>query len=294
VTPQGFARKTLAEILAEVEAANIQTFGPGVIQSAQSPLGQLNGLFANLIAQEWELAEDTYQSYDPDQAGGIRLEMLGRLRLLERAGDETDVSFRQAITNAGRARIDLQDLARAVQGISGVTYTQVFVNDADVVDANGIASHSVVVAVLGGDEGTLAHTIRDYVVPGIGTHGNVRVDTNIEGFCRSIWILRPTPVEVWLDVEVEVENDRNGCPPPAPAAIAVALAQDLSGDGQPINGADVDEHMIRVPLAIRHPNVRVMGVNAGRLGGVLAPAPLPIAFNEIAVFSASRIIVTVV
>jgi hypothetical protein len=294
VTPQGFSRKPLAQIIAELEAANVATFGPAVIQSAESPLGQINGLMANLLAIEWEHAEDVYQSYDPDQAEDVRLDTLAKMRLLERATGESDASFRQAITNAGRARIDMQDLVRAVQGVSGVTYAQAFVNDGDAADANGVPGHSIAVAALGGADAALATTLRDYVVPGIGTFGNTRVDTTIDGFCRSIWIMRPTPVEIWLEVEVEVSNDRNGCPPPSSSALAVAIAQDLSGVGQPINGADVDEHMIRVPLAIRHPNVRIVSVTAGVEEGVLAPVPLTIAFDEIATFASERITVTVV
>jgi len=39
VTPTGFSRKRLPEILADLEAANLAVFGPGVIQTAASAAG---------------------------------------------------------------------------------------------------------------------------------------------------------------------------------------------------------------------------------------------------------------
>jgi hypothetical protein len=109
VTPQGFSRKRLPEILGDIETDMKTVFGNGVVLSPQSPLGQLNGLFSSLTAFAWELAEDAYQSYDPDQAEGIRLDQLGRIRLIARALGEADDSYRDAITNSGIARVDLAD-----------------------------------------------------------------------------------------------------------------------------------------------------------------------------------------
>jgi hypothetical protein len=213
VTPQGFNRKPLNVILAEIEEAAIGIFGPALIQSAQSPMGQLNGLFANLVGIEWEHAEDAYQSYDPDQGEGNRLDMLAKLRLLERATAESDESFRLAITNAGRARIDMQDITRAVRGIEGVSFAQTFLNDTSAIDANGMDGHSVCVAVIGGEDDEIARVLRDYIVPGIGSYGNTRVDTEIAGFCRSLQFMRPVPVPIWLALDIRVTADRNGCPP---------------------------------------------------------------------------------
>lgn len=283
VVSTGYNRKPLAVILAEIEEANIATFGPSVVQTPQSPLGQLNGLFADLSAQLWEHGEDVYQSYDPDQAEGARLEMLGKLRLLDRAVGELDPSYRQAITNAGRARIDLQDLIRAVQNIDGVTYVQVFVNDTDVVDANGLEPHSVSVAALGGDDAEIALTVRDYVVPGIGTSGNLRLDTLADGVCRSIWITRPVAVPITLDIEVIRRSDNLGCPPAALTAIAEGLVADLNGERRLVNGEDVTVHAIRSAIEARYPNVEVTSVAGSRAGD--ATMPLAIGFAEIAAFS---------
>ena len=83
VQPTGFVRKPLNVILAEIEAAMITEFGPDAIQTAQSPFGQLNGLFADLANELWERAEDIYLSHDPDQAEGNRLDTIGRVRQIK-------------------------------------------------------------------------------------------------------------------------------------------------------------------------------------------------------------------
>lgn len=292
VIPSGFELKRLPEILAEIEAANIATFGPGVIQTAASPLGQLNGLHADLAAAVWELALSVYQALDPDQAEGVNLERVGKLRLLSRASGESDADFRLAITNAGRARIDMSDLSQALSALSGVTWVQTYVNDADTADADGISAHSVAVAVLGGDADEIAQTVRAYVVPGIGTYGNTILQTTIEGFCRQIKIIRPAVVDVEIEVDVIASADRNGCPPPSALVIASGLADALTGATRP-NGQDVTNYLVRQAVESRYPNIQVSAVRASRVPASPGAVPVAMSFFEIMSVSADRISITV-
>lgn len=293
VDPSGFVLKRLPEILAEIQAANVATFGPGVIQTDQSPLGQMNGLHADLSASAWEIALMVYQALDPDQAEGVNLDRIGKLRLLERAPGESDIDFRSAITNAGRARIDMSDLSQALSAIAGVTWVQTYVNDGDVADADGVSAHSVAVAIIGGDDDEIAKTVRTYVVPGIGTYGNVTLETTIEGFCRSIRIVRPAVVPVTIEVEIEAQADRNGCPPPSALAIAAGLAQSLTGATRPRNGQDLTEFLIRQAIESRYPNVQVVNVQASRTPAAVGAVPVTFNFFEIMAVSADRISITV-
>jgi hypothetical protein len=292
VIPSGFELKRLPEILADIEAANVATFGPGVVQTAATPLGQMNGLHADLTATLWELALTVYQSLDPDQAEGARLDQIAKLRLLSRATDESDTDLRLAITNAGRARIDMSDLSQALSAISGVTYVQTFVNDGDVADADGISGHSVAVAILGGDDDEIARTIRAYVVPGIGTYGNTTIETTIEGFCRSIKIIRPVEVLISLEVDVYARPDRSGCPPPAALAVASGLASALTGAGRPRNGQDVTEYLIRQAIESRYPNIEVDAIRASIFPAAPGALPLALTFFQIMAISSSRISIT--
>lgn len=279
VQPTGFVRKPLARILTEIEANNMTEFGPDVIQTSVSPLGQINGVFAELSALLWELAEDVYQSYDPDQAENTRLDILGRLRLLNRGGNETDESYRQAITNAGRARNDIQDLARAVIGVEGVTYAHVFVNDSEIPDENGLAPGTLAVAVIGGNSEEIAYQMRRFVVPGIVTYGNERVSTNIDGYCRSASIIRPVPVPITLQIRVRRNPDRLGCPAPAIGTIKTALVSDFQNL---MNGEDISIFRVRGVIESQFPGVEVVSFTGERPDVPVVPnQPVLINFIEI-------------
>lgn len=261
ILPTGFSRKPLTIILAEIEAQLITEFGPGVIQTPQSPLGQVNGLMSEVIAKLWEEAEDIYQSYDPDQAEGTRLDTLGSIRLLGR-GAATDEQFRRAITNAGQARIDLQDISRAIAALDGVTYSFVWVNDTGEVDENGMPPGSICVAVTGGDGEEIAQAIRQYIVPGVTVFGTTLVESFIDGFCRSFRILRPIDVPVDLTITVRTRRDSLGCPPPAASAIKAAFLSAL----YLLNGENVSFYRVRSVIESLFSNVEVLSINGARDG----------------------------
>jgi hypothetical protein len=260
VQPTGFVRKPLSVILSEIEALNRTEFGAGVIQDAETPLGQLNGIFAEAATKLWELAEDVYQSYDPDQAEGFRLEMLGRIRLLERAESEIDQSYRQGITNAGAARIDIQDISRAVGELDGVTYSHIFINDTDEADENGQPAGSICVAVTGGDNGEIGQAIRTYIVPGSVLHGNATISSIIDGYCRSFRILRPIEVPVDLVIYVKLKKDVMGCPPPS----ATTIRDTYISKAFLLNGEDIDHYQIRTVIENQFSNVEVVSFNGSR------------------------------
>lgn len=266
VVPKGFNRKPLAVILAELEAANITEFGPKVVQTPQSPLGQINGLAADMIADLWSFGLSVYQSYDPDQAEGVRLDTLAKLRLLRRATQENDFDFRQAITNQGEARIDIQDITRAIKAVPGVTYAKVFLNESQQTDNNRLEPGTICVAVLGGDESDLVAALRSYVVPGISTYGNTYVSTTIEGFCRTFAILRPILVPVTLTVNVKASRDNFGCPPPSALAIANSLKTAFLTTHELINGDDITHFKVRSVIESLFPNVEVVSIVGTRPG----------------------------
>lgn len=84
VTPQGFRRPTLQEILARIEARQRATIDPELDVSTESPLGQLNGIMARELSLLWEQAELIYHSNDPDRAEHAALLALAKLTGTER------------------------------------------------------------------------------------------------------------------------------------------------------------------------------------------------------------------
>lgn len=296
VVPEGFNRKPLSVILAEIEADMVTEFGPQVIQTSQSPFGQINGVMAELVDRLWNVALDSYQSYDAGQAEGVRLDQLAKLRLLRRASDELDPSLRQAITNQGRARIDIPDIERAVTSIEGVTYVKVFVNDGTGQDLNLMPGGSICVAVLGGDDQEIANAILQYIVPGITTFGNYPVSSLLNGRCRSMTILRPILVPVKLTINIRLGRDNFGCPPPSPIAVRDGFLLDMaSGAKQLINGDDLDYFRIRSTIESRFPNVEVVnftGERDGALGAINQPVVM--GFIELATLDPSDIVVNAI
>lgn len=290
VTPAGFARKPLETMLAEIEEGARGVFGADVIQSAASPLGQLNGLCASLVTTLWEVAEDAYQSYDPDQAEVVRLEQLGRLRLLERVAGELDPEYRRAITNADRARIDLPDIERAIADVAGVTWVRVYAN-ARCITVPGLPARAVAAAVIGGDDGDVAATFRPYVVPGIDAYGNRHVSLVVDGYCRAVALVRPALVPVGLRLVVRVQPDALGCPPSSAIAIAEAAANGLSGADRLANGQDLTLHRLRTAVSRAFANVEVVSAEARTGEAAFAPLPFVATFLEMVTVSADDVAV---
>lgn len=280
IQPTGYVRKPISVILAELEAAMVTEFGPGVIQTPQSPLGQLNGLMADLLAEVDERNLDLYQSYDPDQAEGTRLDTLARIRLAKR-GLLTEEAFRKTITNAGQGRIDIQDLAGALASVEGVTYSRVFINDTGETSNPELDQGVVAVAVLGGDDEEVAETIRRYVAPGVSTFGNTRISTTRDGYCRSISMIRPELIPVSISLQVRTSKDRSNCPAPSNAAIAATLEAGWMLNRE--NGMDVSAFSVRSIVEGAYSNVEVLSFEASRPDVDSPPgASVEIAFTEMA------------
>ena len=84
VTETGFARKTLQEIRADLEARLKQVFGPSFETSVDSPNGQLVGALSMALSNVWELAQEVYDSRDPAQATGVSLDFAAAINSIFR------------------------------------------------------------------------------------------------------------------------------------------------------------------------------------------------------------------
>lgn len=290
VQPTGFVRKPLAVILAEIEAALITEFGPELIQTAQTPMGQINGTFSGAGSQFAELTEDVYHANDPDQAEGRNLDRLGRIRLLQR-GALTDSAFRRLITNQGNARIDISDIVSAIRGIDGVTFAYVWTNETGEIVRQELESATIAIAVIGGDDEEIADAIRQYIVPGISTYGNYQIISESTGYCRSFNVIRPIDVPVTINVNVRISKDKEGCPAPNVTAIRDALV--ASWPDYRLNGRDVTRYHVRYLIEGTFSQVEVLSIDASR-DSQPAIGYTSIGFIEIASLSASTTTVTVI
>ena len=284
VISTGYSRKPLTVILQELEDAMIATFGPAVIQSAQSPLGQINGLMANLSAQSWELGEDIYQASDPDVAEGARLDVLAKIRGVERPNGEGDVAFRRRVTNEGRRDTSARDLMATVAAVDGVTCSGVIINRSGLANSDCIPPHSIAVWAIGGDDAEIAAAILTEAVPGIGLYGNTLVEAiDAAGVCRSVQFIRPVAVPITLQVALALNPKICGCRPPSAAEVRDVLTTALAcGEECGFAAAlPVTESMIRRPLASIS-GAEVLSISGGRDGAAAGPLPIQIGCFEIA------------
>jgi len=74
VLPTGFRAKTLEELLLEIQEAERASFGPGINLLATSVFGQINGIFAEHLAELWEVAQGIYGAAYPDSASDAALD----------------------------------------------------------------------------------------------------------------------------------------------------------------------------------------------------------------------------
>lgn len=79
VTAQGFLAKTVQVLLSDIEAQEIANIDPAIDTSPEMPLGQLNGIYANKLAELWELAAVAYNGYSRQNAEGPQLDNVNNL-----------------------------------------------------------------------------------------------------------------------------------------------------------------------------------------------------------------------
>ena len=84
VTPQGFLRKPVRAILADIEASQRGDISQGLDLSSSSPWGQNNGIFSNELGIAWEILEVCYHAFDPDMAKDFLLTSLSKMTGAER------------------------------------------------------------------------------------------------------------------------------------------------------------------------------------------------------------------
>jgi uncharacterized phage protein gp47/JayE len=73
VTVNGFVRKRLPEIKADIEARFANAFGVAISTKPNSVIGQLVGVLSGSVDDLWQLAEDNYNSMYPNTSNGVSL-----------------------------------------------------------------------------------------------------------------------------------------------------------------------------------------------------------------------------
>lgn len=286
VKPTGFVRKPLKNILREIELDMVQVFGEGVVQTSESPLGQINGIFADEINRLWETFEQVYQSFDPDQAESRRLTSIAKLRLLPREAF-SDIELRKLINNEGINKFNLNDIKQSLITVPGISYLEAFLNDDG--DLNGIGPGSgmalgdVCFAVIGGDDSAIADQLVHTMPIGSNSFGNTTINsTAASSVSQSFKIMRVATTRVELVLQLRLKDDKYELFQPDIQQVIEGFVQ--SWAEQRINGRDVDAFAIRRLIECRYPNIELVQFTATVDGGSpqAAGAPVAIDFDKIA------------
>jgi hypothetical protein len=85
VTAAGFVAPTVQELIAQFQTDQLAGVSSTLDVSADSVIGQLNGIYAFYLAQAWEALAGGYDGFDPDKAENVMLTMLSKLTGTPRA-----------------------------------------------------------------------------------------------------------------------------------------------------------------------------------------------------------------
>lgn len=86
VTPTGFSRPSVQEILALIEADQRAEISQTIDQSSDSVLGQNNAIIANQLGVAWEALEAVHDGNDPDRAEADQATSLAKITGTDREG----------------------------------------------------------------------------------------------------------------------------------------------------------------------------------------------------------------
>ncbi|MCK6585966.1 MAG: baseplate J/gp47 family protein, partial [Polyangiaceae bacterium] len=114
VLSTGFKRKTVEEILSDIVTREKGEISASLNTATETPIGQLNGIFAAAVGQVWELAEAVNSSFDPANA---HYQALTQLSLL--TGTQRQPATRSKVTATVNLNGGVTLPAGSVASVSG-------------------------------------------------------------------------------------------------------------------------------------------------------------------------------
>jgi uncharacterized phage protein gp47/JayE len=200
--------------------------------------------------------------------------------------EETDNQYRarrsQTLQVAGAGT--LEAIRAKLLEVAGVTAVIAFENTTDIPDLNGRPPHSFEAVVEGGVNQDIADEIWAVKPAGILSFGTItETITDSQGQTHDVSFSRPTGIDIYVKLTVTINVD-------FPANGVAAIKQAITDSG---NALGIGKEVVVVPYLISA-LAAIPGIEAVILLIGTAPNPtlsdnIPIAANELAVFSTSRV-----
>lgn len=121
---------------------------------------------------------------------------------------ETDEELRERFRQSKyiRASNILEALYSDLISLPNVLEVQIYENDTDVVDTNGVPAHSFLPIVVGGDPLDIANSIWQNKPLGIRSYGNtIQTIYDSQGFPHQIGFERPNPVDIYIRMNLTTD-----------------------------------------------------------------------------------------
>jgi uncharacterized phage protein gp47/JayE len=158
ITDDGFVLKRLDEILNDKNEAVTEVLGPDVNLSPQTVDGQINGVYSESDSNLWQLAQHSYNSFNPDAATGVQLDNLVQLNGITRL-DASPSTVSLELTGTASTVIPAGSIVATSSGIQFQTDAEVTISGITEVAAS---------AVIPGATQALAGTIIEIITPVVG------------------------------------------------------------------------------------------------------------------------------
>ena len=205
------------------------------------------------------------------------------------SNEETDTELRERFRESKylRASNILESLYSSLISLSNVQEVQIYENDTDSTDANGIPAHSFMPIVLGGVDSDVAGTIWKRKPMSILSYGNTNYTIyDSQGFSHSIGFERPVPVPTYISMNITTDSNYPEAGDDIIKTNLISYFRNNFGIGD-----DIIYSRLYTPIN----NVAGHQVNSLTIGTSSNPTGIgniPVAFNQIASLSTANIIIT--
>lgn len=206
---------------------------------------------------------------------------------------DTELRIRRNLSVAIASEANTESVLAALVSLTTVTSAIVKENFTGSIDSDGISAHSIACIVKGGTSADIANVIWTKKSAGCDLFGSVtETVTDSQGFGQDIKFSRPTEVPIYIDIDL---RKLDGFPATGEDDIKAAIIEWFENDSATrlAIGDDV------IYSEIYSPCNTVTGASIVDLTSGISASPtgkidVPIAFNALATFDTSNIIITVV
>jgi uncharacterized phage protein gp47/JayE len=208
---------------------------------------------------------------------------------------ETDSQLRarQSISTAQPSLTVLEGLKGAIAAIPDTTRLEVYENDTNAADSNGLPAHSITAVVEGGSDAEVAQAIFSKKSPGCYTNGTTTVNvTDNYGHVTPIRFYRPSYVDIDVTVNlVQQPGYTSQTTDDIKNYIAAYLNTIAIGDDLLVSS--LWGIALQAMSNLAKPTFSITSITAGKHGMAQGTSPIATAFNEVLRGNVSYITVNV-